>query len=261
MRNPIRVVRSFVRDRANGLRERADQIRDRVQPFSETAPSGYEVDRAQEVSGDQEGSEQEGGDQKEGGDRDEGDGLRGDSGRTNLRRRVTYLLTTPEERGGEFKESQPDVFLDVSKLSVDNIELEVDDLFAQVALQAKVAELVDINVGATVEISKVDLEIEGVEAEALLKVRLDEVRQIVSEAMHTLRERPELLTSALENTEKLTQGALEEAGEASERVLDEAGEAAGDITDEITEDLDGVTEDLDGAGKGPSIEARSRTQS
>ena len=45
---------------------------------------------------------------------------------------------------------------------------------AHVALQAKVLELVNLNVGVDVQLGKVKLDIKGVEAQAVLKVRLDQ---------------------------------------------------------------------------------------
>src|SRR3954470_7093501 len=48
------------------------------------------------------------------------------------------VVTTPE----------PDVLLDVPQLSIDRIELELDSLTARVALQARVLDMVTLDVGA-----------------------------------------------------------------------------------------------------------------
>ena len=79
---------------------------------------------------------------------------------------------TPAQGTGQ---DEPDVLLDVPKLNVEEISLEVDDLHAQIALEARLADLVQLRVGADVEIARVALEIKGVEAPAQLKVRLDNV--------------------------------------------------------------------------------------
>ena len=66
----------------------------------------------------------------------------------------------------------PDVLLDVPVVKVDEIDIEVDDLRAQVAVMAEVRDLVDISVGADVSLGKVVLKIDGVEAQVMLKARL-----------------------------------------------------------------------------------------
>lgn len=53
----------------------------------------------------------------------------------------------------------PDVYLNVPTLSVGRIELEVDDLSAELNLNARVASLVTLNAGVNVAISKVNLTI------------------------------------------------------------------------------------------------------
>ena len=73
----------------------------------------------------------------------------------------------------------PDVLLDVPVVKVDSIHFELDDLDAHVALKAHVLDLVKLNVGVYVHLGKVKLDIKGVEAQALLKVRLDHVAAIV----------------------------------------------------------------------------------
>src|SRR3954454_21945572 len=70
---------------------------------------------------------------------------------------------------------EPDVLLDVPLLKVDEIVLDVEDLRARVSLQAEVLDLLRLNVGADVALGSVHLDIKGVEAQALLKVRLDNV--------------------------------------------------------------------------------------
>ena len=62
----------------------------------------------------------------------------------------------------------PDVLIDVPVVKVDEIDLEVDDLRAQIAVMARVRDLVQLSVGVDAQLGKVELQIEGVEAQVLL---------------------------------------------------------------------------------------------
>jgi hypothetical protein len=95
------------------------------------------------------------------------------------------------------EEQYPDVFLDIPTVKVDEIKIEVDDLDAQVAISAELANLLKLNVGAHVSISKVEIDIVGVEAQAILKVRLKQVHNILSRALDTLDRNPEILNNLL----------------------------------------------------------------
>ncbi|MGH7464987.1 MAG: hypothetical protein ACREK1_07415, partial [Longimicrobiales bacterium] len=68
-----------------------------------------------------------------------------------------------------------DVVLEVPELSVEEIELTVAGLRAQLALDALAANLVSVSAGAVVGIDRVELGIYGVLAEAYLYVDLDNV--------------------------------------------------------------------------------------
>jgi hypothetical protein len=81
------------------------------------------------------------------------------------------------------QQQTPDVLLDVPNLEVDRITLEVDDLRAHVSVLAELANLVRLSVGADVQLGRVKLEIEGVEAQALLKVRLEHVRATLEDVL------------------------------------------------------------------------------
>lgn len=109
---------------------------------------------------------------------------------------VQYLSQTP---AGE----QPDVLLDVPNLSVEEITLEVDNLDAKLSLNARVANLVQLNAGADISIGNVKLTIKGVKAQAALVVRLDNVRAIVERTLTTIDNNPEIietLGNTLNNT-------------------------------------------------------------
>ncbi|MFL6045896.1 MAG: hypothetical protein ACJ72M_12345 [Propionibacteriaceae bacterium] len=94
--------------------------------------------------------------------------------------------------GGE-PSAEPDVLLDIPQLRVEEIVLEVEDLRAHVSVQAEVLNLLRLSVGADVQLGGVHLEIKGVEAEALLKVRLDKVAEIINRVLATIDRNPEIV--------------------------------------------------------------------
>lgn len=134
----------------------------------------------------------------------------------------------------------PDVLLDVPVVKVDEIDIEVDDLRAQVAVMAEVRDLVQISVGADVSLDRVALKIEGVEVQALLKARLDNVSLILERVLMTLDRNPELLESVGRT--------VEQVGEGGERLLSDTGEAVGDIG----EGAEGAVQDV-GQGAGQAV--------
>jgi hypothetical protein len=95
------------------------------------------------------------------------------------------------DRGRE--SAEPDVLLDVPQLRVEEIILEVEDLRAHVSVQAEVLNLLRLSVGADVQLGGVRLEIKGVEAQALLKVRLDKVAEIINRVLATIYRNPEIV--------------------------------------------------------------------
>lgn len=70
----------------------------------------------------------------------------------------------------------PDVYLNVPELHVGRIELTVEKLSADLNLNAKVANLVQLNAGVQVSVEKVNITIAEVDAEVELVVRLGEFR-------------------------------------------------------------------------------------
>jgi hypothetical protein len=88
---------------------------------------------------------------------------------------------------------EPDVVLNVPELEVDSITLEVRDLRPHVSVLVELANLLNISVGVDARLDQVKLEIEGVEAEVLLKVRLKHIRAILEKALDTIGEHPEIL--------------------------------------------------------------------
>jgi hypothetical protein len=131
----------------------------------------------------------------------------------------------------------PDVLLDVPVVKVDEIDIEVDDLRAQVAVVAEVRDLVQLSVGADIGLGEVELKIEGVEAQALLKARLDNVTKILERVLTSLDRNPELLEGVGRAVEEVGEGtghmvgesgeAVEEVGEGAEGGLQQIGQGAG----------------------------------
>lgn len=95
-----------------------------------------------------------------------------------------------------------DVYLNVPNLSVGRIELNVEDLRADINLNAQVASLVTLNAGVSLSIQEVNLTISDVEAELELIVRLGHLVDIVSRVFESLDLNP-LLISTLNNVTSL----------------------------------------------------------
>src|SRR5919112_3210167 len=125
-------------------------------------------------------------------------------------------MTEDLPTNGEAQEEVParqdvDVLLDVSELEVDKIKLTVRDLRAHVSVVAELASLVSLQVGVDARLDEVELEIEGVRAKVLLKVRLDDVRAILKHALDTVAEHPEILSSLTRALEDLVTGRIGDA--------------------------------------------------
>ena len=168
----------------------------------------------------------------------------------------TYAIEARDEG-----DDTPDVLLDVPVIKVDSIHLEVEDLDAQVSLQAKVLELLELDVGVEVQLGKLKVDITGVEAQALLKVRLDHVTAIVDRVMTTLDRNPELVESIGKAVEEVGRGtghtlsesgeAIDDVGDGAEGALENVGEGAGQAVGEIGKGANqGVAQLGEGAGQG-----------
>ncbi|MFF4248674.1 hypothetical protein ACFYY2_29980 [Streptomyces sp. NPDC001822] len=122
-----------------------------------------------------------------------------------------------------------DVFLDVPALHVDEIDLEVDDLEAHVSLQAEVLDLLKLNVGADVRLGHVKLDVEGVDVQAQLRVRLHNIAVVVTRLLTTVDRNPQVL-------EQLTRGmgtALEDIASGTGRAVGELGQGAGAAVSDV----------------------------
>lgn len=114
--------------------------------------------------------------------------------------------TAPRSQGPSALEraaaaGNPDVYLAVPNLSVDEILLEVDNLDVRLELDANVLNLVSIKAGVEATIGNVKLEIRGVEAEAYLTVRLDNVARILDRTLTTIDNNPQIVEKLLDTVD------------------------------------------------------------
>ena len=169
-----------------------------------------------------------------------------------------YLVAedTPPTNNGIPEDRTParqdvDVLLDVPELEVDRISLTVRGLRAHVSILAELAGLVNLQVGVDARLEEVELEIEGVRAKVLLKVRLDEVRAILNHALDTLAEHPEILRALTRALNELVSGLVGAALGTLENVLGslEVGETVDELLKGRLEDArDTLKELLEQAG-------------
>jgi hypothetical protein len=140
--------------------------------------------------------------------------------------------------GGE-PSAEPDVLLDVPQLKVEEIILEVEDLRAHVSIEANVLNLLRLSVGADVQLGGVHLDIKGVEAQALLKVRLDKVAEIINRVLSTIDRNPEIVAQIIP---PLGDAASELGRSAGHSVDEVAGVAAPDLELPLAEMIGGPDE-------------------
>jgi hypothetical protein len=145
----------------------------------------------------------------------------------------------------EFEEST-DVYIDIPVVQVDEIKFELDDLEAHVAVLAEAGNFVQLNVGAAVRLGKVELDIKGVEAQALLEARLHNVEAILARVLTSLDRNPELVESVGD--------ALGQVGGGAKSLLGDAGDtiqSVGKSADQALQDVGkGAGKGVEGLGQG-----------
>ncbi|KAF4549003.1 Hypothetical protein D9617_24g017170 [Elsinoe fawcettii] len=109
---------------------------------------------------------------------------------------------TTTSRSGADASSPPDVYLNVPELSVGRIELNVDDLRADINLNARVASLVTLNAGVQLSVQNINLTIADVNVELELVVRLGHLVDIVNRVFESVDLNP-LIVSIGNATESL----------------------------------------------------------
>jgi hypothetical protein len=167
-----------------------------------------------------------------------------------------------EHREEEDRVGPPDVLLDVPELRIDSIHFELDNLDAHVALKAQVLNLVKLNVGVDVHLSKTALDIKGVEAQVVLKARLDHVTAIVDRLMTSLDRNPELVKGLSRAVSDIGEGAgkavdktgdaAKDVGKGAQSALEDVGQGAGEATGDIGQGAGQAVGDV-GQGAGQAV--------
>ena len=91
---------------------------------------------------------------------------------------------------GDGEIAEPDILLAVPVVKVDRIHLKLEQLDAHVAVKAKVLDILKLTVGVDVHLGKLEIDIEGVEAQALAKVRLDYVAAMIDRILTAVDKNP-----------------------------------------------------------------------
>jgi hypothetical protein len=143
---------------------------------------------------------------------------------------------------------EPDVFVDVPKVHVGKLEIDVERLQAHLALRAQVANLVALVAGVHAEVDKVKINIEDVDAAALLKVRLHNTYNILDRTLTTLDDNPELLQGVADTVG----GAADQVGEigteatkpggALSELSSGVGDTVGSLGDSLADTVSTVTD-------------------
>jgi hypothetical protein len=150
-----------------------------------------------------------------------------------------------------------DVYLDAPVVKVDEIKFELDDLRAHLAVLAEAGHFVQISAGAGVRLGKVELDIKGVETQAVLEARLHNVTAILGRVLTTLDRNPELLQSVGEALGDVGGGAhdlltdtgdaVKSAGKGAGNAVQDVGSGAGKGVAEIGR---GAEQGVEGVGQG-----------
>ena len=145
----------------------------------------------------------------------------------------------------------PDVTLDVPSLNVEELKLDVKNLRHRTSLQAELADMVKLNVGVEAVLDEAKLELKGVDAQSLLKAHLNNVRAILSRALDTLDNNPQMLQDLAR--------IAEETASTAERALEGAAGTIGDVSEEAASGAaeDPEAEDED-AGEANATDAARR---
>jgi pyruvate/2-oxoglutarate dehydrogenase complex dihydrolipoamide acyltransferase (E2) component len=174
---------------------------------------------------------------------------------TTQREYQEYAAT---EGGRRPATEEPDMLLDVPTFEVERINLEAVGLRAHVSLLAELPYLVRLSAGADVLLDRVKLELEeGVKAQALLKVRLEQARAILQKALDAITENPEILEGLARvvdlTSEQVGGTARDAVGEhgAVSQVVGGVGGATrqvGEATGRLTEGVQGAVARAPGRG-------------
>ena len=140
-------------------------------------------------------------------------------------------------------------------LNIEELDLEVEDLRAHVSVRAEVANFVNINIGVDAYLDKLKLGIKGVEAQVLLKVKLERILGTIDRALSAIEQNPGLLDDRMReeggDTAEIEGSIAEPEPEGSEESAAEveATDAARRIAEELGVNLSGI----EGSGAGGRV--------
>jgi hypothetical protein len=100
--------------------------------------------------------------------------------------------TTASAAGPSAPAQGPDVELHVPRADVKKVSLDVENLQARLNVDTHVANLVSISAGVVATVQRLKVDLEDVQAETHLVVRLDRVAQVMSRALAAIEQRPDL---------------------------------------------------------------------
>src|SRR5215208_4821016 len=152
-----------------------------------------------------------------------------------------YSVTDPDDI-----EEAVDVYVNAPVVKVDEIKFELDDLRAHLAVLAEAGHFVQISAGVGVRLGKVELDIQGVETQALLETRLENVTKILERVVTSLERNPQLLKSVGDALGDVGAGAhnlLTDTGDA----VKSAGKGAGSAVEDVGQ---GAGQGVAGIGQG-----------
>lgn len=135
---------------------------------------------------------------------------------------------------------EPDVFVDLPQLRVEGVSLQLEDLGAEVSLAAKVLDLLQLNVGAEATLGRLELDVERVDVQAQVKVRLDDLALIIDRVLATIDRNPQIIQRLVAGLG----GAVEQVAEGAGRAVDELGAGAGAAVEDVGEGAGSAVEDL-----------------
>ena len=175
----------------------------------------------------------------------------------------------------------PDITLDIPTLNLEEARLQVENLRTRISLQAELADVVRINVGVDAFLENVELDLKGLEAQAVLRADLENVREVLVRTLESLDDNPDLVDSLTQLAEATSNKNMEgvagdfvneepredqgeqeaqeeqESGEAQEPAEESAGEIeATDAARSKAEDLGVDLSQIEGTGSGGRIIAK-----
>lgn len=128
--------------------------------------------------------------------KDPGSSKTGRSKRENEQPPVQRSDDPAEDRGSPFTEDN-DVTLEVPTLNIEELELEVEELRAHISARAELVDFLNIGVGVDVYLDNVKLQVQGLEAQLQLKVKLERILGTIDRALDVMandQRRPRGLT-------------------------------------------------------------------